>query len=164
MKKLIVNGALVLHRAIFTASAALLGVGGSLLAEDASSVSNWGLVLGPTLLMYVEDLCGTIETNAQKLAPTSPNPLADVRVELFDLKRPVLLFTLLAVGAGALVGGLALRVLENNSSSETTHNQTSPAAQKSSPPKVVCIRARGKSVRLACSADGRTVPVTVRRK
>src|SRR4051812_48610822 len=103
MRTALINGVVAAHRALFTASAALLGVGGSLLAEDATSVTNWLAVIGPALLMYLEDVCAGIESSARVLDATSLKSLQIIRVEVFDLRRPRLLLGILGASVACLI-------------------------------------------------------------
>jgi hypothetical protein len=94
------------HRALFTIAAALLGVSGSLVADDPHTPSNYLLLVGTLLLMYVEDECGEIEAASQTLG--GPVTLSDARNDLFETHNSVLLLTTGALSIALLVAGFVL--------------------------------------------------------
>jgi hypothetical protein len=94
------------HRALFTIATALLGVSGSLVADDPHELSNYFLLMGTLLLMYVEDECGEIEAASRTLG--GPAELFNARNDLFDTHNGRLLLTVGALSVAVLVAGFVL--------------------------------------------------------
>jgi hypothetical protein len=94
------------HRALFTIATALLGVSGSLVADNPHEVGYYFLLVGTLLLMYVEDECGEIESASQTIGGSAN--LTDARNDLFDTHNTKLLFGLAAISVLLLVTGISL--------------------------------------------------------
>ncbi len=100
---LIVGG----HRALFTMATALLGVAGSLVADDPCVAANWFLLGGASLLMYVEDECGEIKFASKALESDKPHPL-DAQIDVFDARNTRMIYIRVTLAALGLVAGIAL--------------------------------------------------------
>jgi hypothetical protein len=108
VRRIIVSFMVGSHRALFTIATALLGVSGSLVADDPHTLSNYFLLFGTLFLMYVEDECGEIESASRPLGgPATP---IDARNDLFDTRNSALLLTIGALSIALLAAGFVLVV------------------------------------------------------
>jgi hypothetical protein len=110
------------HRAIFTAATATLGVAASLIANDASQVGNWLLLVGAGVVMAAEDVCREVEGDARKLSKDTGTDIRKTRVDVLGTHHPALLAISIILGLIALGAGVSLR------SAQGSGNTTQPEA------------------------------------
>jgi hypothetical protein len=99
------------HRALFTMATALLGVAGSLVAQDPCNPGHWCLLGGSGVLMYVEDECGDIHHASQTLVGGKKAQSVDAQVDVFATHNTRLLYALLVLAVAALTSGFAMIAL-----------------------------------------------------
>ena len=138
----IVSALLSSHRVGFTVGAALLGVGGSVVATDPRSVATWCLFLGSALLMFVEDGFADHERDARTLARGSNKPLSTIRYDVFRDHHAARQSVLLCLAVALMLGWGAARLLESSGDkaakdvapSSTKAPSVTPSATGSPPP------------------------------
>lgn len=101
----LIAGAVRSHRFIFIASTAILAIGTSRVAVDATEWRSWLLTSGSALLMYVSDLCQGIEETGRELARTTAKPAPKTRVDVFHSDAPRGTFVTLVLGFLLVIGG-----------------------------------------------------------
>src|SRR4051794_26171882 len=92
------------HRALFTIATALVGVSGSLVADDTGKPANYLLLLGALLLMYVEDECREIEDDSRSI--DDGGKLAQARVDVFETHAPRKLYILIGFSVMLIAAGV----------------------------------------------------------
>ena len=92
------------HRALFTVATALVGVSGSLVADNPNIGGHYIFLAGSLVLMYVEDECSEIEQASRALG--NPGSLMDARVDVFETHNARLLYALAALALSLLVAGV----------------------------------------------------------
>lgn len=105
MKSALVGLMVGSHRALFTIATALVGVSGSLVADDPGGPGNYLLLLGSLLLMYVEDECREIEQDSRAIG--DGKKLAQARVDVFETHQPKKLYTTAGLSLFLFAAGVA---------------------------------------------------------
>jgi hypothetical protein len=108
VKRAVVNVIVGAHRALFTMATAMLGVAGSLVAQEPCNSAHWFLLGGSGLLMYVEDECGDIHQASQALTGGKKARSVGAQIDVFETHNTRLLYALLAAALAALVTGFAI--------------------------------------------------------
>lgn len=97
-----------LHRVVFVSATSVIGVAGSLIAADSSQLSNWMILAGAMLSMYVGDACSPIEESARELSKLGQQPLNKARVDLFKVNGGRSLIAVLVLGMLLIIAGLVI--------------------------------------------------------
>jgi hypothetical protein len=100
------------HRALFTGATAVLGVAGSLLAEDARLVRNWLAVSGAALLMYGSDRASDMDRETRVLAKNSDKDLDEIRADVLDGKGARAQAVLFSAAGLCIAAWVALLVID----------------------------------------------------
>ncbi len=96
------------HRVLLVVSTLTLGIFGSRIATDMTSLGDWLVATGATVAIYLSDLCREIEDSARVLSGGSQERRIKARIDLFDTRSPEQIIVLAAI-AVTLVGlGMAV--------------------------------------------------------
>src|SRR5689334_8270335 len=87
-----------IHRTVFVVATTFLAVSGSLVAADPRPLGNWLLTFGAALCMYVGDVCGDIEPDAEDLSRSSNSNRAEARVDMFESRASPFILPMFAFG------------------------------------------------------------------
>ena len=96
------------HRVLFVVTTLLVGVAGSLLANEPRCIANWIACFGAGLGMFVGDICKDIDSNARPLARSGPSDLQRIRESILRDRRPNIIIASFILSAALTLAGFIL--------------------------------------------------------
>jgi branched-subunit amino acid permease len=102
--------AMAAHRFLLIVGTAMLAFGTARVASDASDIAGWVMAVGAGVVMYVADVCGSLERESEELWRSTPEhgdkTLNETRADVFGTRAPRLALIWLAVGCLCIAVGL----------------------------------------------------------